>query len=143
MRSGWVLLALVAVACTGTARAETASANLQVSVVVRPHVQLVADPSRVTITTADIQRGYRDVSRHYELVTNAPERVVLQLNPRLGLTDAIDIAGLQAPLRMSDASLEVTQPLAREFVLSYRLWLGSAARPGDYEVPVQVSALLR
>jgi len=143
MRSGWLLLAFVAALHFGTARAETASANLQVSVQVLPHAQLKADASPVSVTAADVQRGYLDVARRYQLKTNAPDRVVLQLNPRVGLTDSIDIQGLQAPLRMGDTSLEITQPLAREFTLNYRLWLTAGALPGDYTLPVQVAALLR
>jgi hypothetical protein len=143
MRSRWLLLIFVAALHLGTARAETASANLQVSVQVLPHAQLQADASPVSISAADVQRGYLDVSRHYRLKTNASDRVVLQLNPRVGLTDSIDIQGLQAPVRMGDESLEITQPLAREFTLNYRLWLSAGALPGDYALPVQVAALLR
>jgi hypothetical protein len=143
MRSGWRILALVAVACAGTAQAESTSATLQVSAVVVPHVRLQQDPAPVEITAADIQRGYRDVARHYTMVTNEPGRVLLQLNPRLGLTDGVDIAGLRAPLQMTDSSLEVGQSFAREFTLTYRLWLNSAAQPGSYQLPVQVAAVLR
>lgn len=143
MRSGWLLLALVAALHFGTARAEIASANLQVSVQVLPHARLQADTSPVSITAADVRRGYLDVSRHYQLKTNAPDRVVLQLNPRVGLTDSIDIEGFHAPLHMGDSSIEITQPLAREFTLNYRLWLSAGAMPGEYALPVQLAALLR
>ena len=143
MRSGWLLLALVAALHPGTAGAETASANLQVSAQVLPHARLQADTSPVSITAADVQRGYLDVSRHYQLKTNAPDRVVLQLNPRVGLTDSIEVEGFQALVRMQDTSLEITQPLAREFTLNYRLWLSAGAMPGEYALPVQVAALIR
>lgn len=143
MRSGWLLLALVAVACTGTARAESTSAALQASAVVLPHVSLQQDSAPVDITTADIQRGYRDVARHYTVVTNELERVLLQLNPRLGITDRVDITGLRTTLQMTDTSLEVGQSFAREFTLTYRLWLNAAAQPGSYALPVQVAAVLR
>jgi hypothetical protein len=143
MRSGWLLLALVAALHLGTARAEMASANLQVSVRVLPHAKLQADVSPVSVTAADVQRGYLDVSRKYQLQTNAPDRVVLQLNPRVGLTDSIDIEGLRALLHMQDSSLEITQPLAREFTLNYRLWLSAGANPGLYALPVQLAAIFR
>jgi hypothetical protein len=142
MWSGWLLLALVAVACTGTARAESTSATLQVSAVVLPHVSLQQDASPVAITAADIERGYRDVSRRYTLVANEPQRVLLQLNPRLGLTAGVDIAGLRAPLHMTESTLEVSHPVAGEFTLTYRLWLSAAAQPGRYALPVQVAAVL-
>lgn len=143
MRSIWLLLALVAMACIGTARAETTSVTLQVSAVVLPHARLQADDSPVSITATDIQRGYRDVSRRYRLVTNEPDRVILQLNPRVGLTTGVDISGLQSKLHMDEATVEVSQPFAREFTLSYRLWLDAAAQPGHYAMPVQVAAVLR
>jgi hypothetical protein len=131
------------VACTATARAESTSAVLQVSAVVLPHVSLQQDSAPVDITAADIQRGYRDVARHYTVVTNELGRVLLQLNPRLGITDRVDITGLPSPMQMTDSSLEVGQPFAREFTLTYRLWLNAAAQPGSYQLPVQVAAVLR
>ena len=143
MRSLWLFLALVAALHPGTVRADMASATLQVSARVLPHARLQSNTAPVSITAADVQRGYLDVSRRYQLQTNAPDRVVLQLNPRVGLTDSIDVGGFQAPVRMQDSSLEITQPLAREFTLNYRLWLSAGAMPGEYALPVQVAALLR
>jgi hypothetical protein len=143
MRSCWVLSVLFAALLSGAARAETASAMLQVSAQVLPHARLETAALPVQVTLADVQRGYVDVVRQYRLRTNAPERVVLQLNPRVGLTAAIDINGLQAPLRMHDQGLEVSQPLEREFTLQYRLWLEAAAQPGAYELPLQVAAIVR
>jgi len=143
MRSLWLALALVAALPLEAARADSAKALLQVSAQVLPHVRLQSDDSSVAITAADVQRGYRDVSRRYTVVTNEPDRLVLQLNPRVGLTDRVDIAGLQAPLHMFESSLEVAQPNARNFTLSYRLWLSAGASPGEYALPVQVAALIR
>jgi hypothetical protein len=143
MRSGWLLLAFVAALHPGTGWTEMASANLQVSARVLPHARLQADASPVSVTAADVRRGYLDVSRHYQLKTNAPDRVVLQLDPRVGLTDSIEIDGFQAPLRMTDASLEITQLFAREFTVNYRLWLSAGAMPGEYALPVQVAARIR
>lgn len=110
---------------------------------VLPHAQLQTVAVPVTVTAADVQRGYLDVSRNYRLRTNAGDRVVLQLNPRVGLTDAIDVLGLQAPVRMGEASLETLPPLAREFTLQYRLWLKTGATPGNYALPLQVAANIR
>ncbi len=61
MRSLWLFLALVAAIHPGTARAEMAAANLQVSAQVLPHARLQADTSPVSISAADVQRGYLDV----------------------------------------------------------------------------------
>ncbi|MGL6223259.1 MAG: hypothetical protein ACRC6L_06710 [Steroidobacteraceae bacterium] len=143
MRSGWLLLALFAVLQIGAARAATTAANLAVSAQVLPHAHLQVDTASVTVSAADVQRGFLDVSRQYRLRTNAPDRVVLQLNPRLGLTESIDVRGLQALVRIGDTGLEISQPLQREFALSYRLWLSAAATPGRYALPVQAVAVIR
>jgi len=143
MRSLWLALALVAALPLDAARADTASASLQVSARVLPHVRLQSDDSPVAITAADVERGYRDVSRQYQLKTNAPDRVVLQLDPRVGLTEAIEIQGFQAPVRVSELGTEVTQLFGRTFTLTYRLWLQSEAAPGEYELPVRVTAIVR
>lgn len=143
MRTLWLALVLVAALPLEVARADSATALLQVSVQVLPHARLETATLPVQVTPADVQRGYVDVARQYRLRTNSPERVVLRVDPRLGLTTAIDINGLQAPLRMRDEGIEVTQPLAREFTLRYRLWLEAAAQPGAYEMPLQVAAIVR
>jgi hypothetical protein len=143
MRSLWLALALVAALPLEAARADSARALLQVSAQVLPHVRLQSDDSSVAITAADVQRGYRDVSRQYQLKTNAPDRVVLQLDPRLGLTEAIEVQGLQAPVRVSELGTEVTQPFGPSFTLTYRLWLQPEAAPGEYELPVRVTAIVR
>lgn len=143
MRSLWLALAFLAALPLEAARADTASATLQVSATVLPHVRLQADDSPVAITAADVERGYRDVSRQYQLKTNSSDRVVLQLDPRLGLTESIEIQGLQAPVRMREMGTEITQLFGRSFTLTYRLWLQAEAAPGDYELPVRVTAIVR
>ena len=135
MRSGWLLLLLVAAFPLGAARADTVSATLQVSATVLPHVRLQTDDSPVAITAADVERGYRDVSRQYQLKTNAPDRVVLQLDPRVGLTEAIEIQGLQAPVRMSETGHSKSRSISvARFTLTYRLWLQPEAAPGRVRV---------
>jgi len=143
MRCCWVLLALLAALPCGAARADTATATLRVAARVVPHARLETDALPVKITLADVQRGYVDVARQYLLRTNAPGRVVLQMDPRIGLTEAIDIEGLRAPLRMQHQGLEVTQPLAPEFTLHYRLWLAAVVQPGTYDLPLQIAATVR
>jgi hypothetical protein len=143
LRLGSLALAVVAALHSSAAQPETARAHLQVSAQVLPHARLQGDDSRVAITANDIQRGYRDITRQYRLRTNAPDRVVLQLNPRVGLTDSIEIRGFQAPVRMTDSSLEISQPWGSAFTLEYRLWLSAGSVPGDYALPVQVAAILR
>ena len=140
-----LLLSAFLVFPAGGARAEVASVPLHVSVQVLPHVRLLAatPDAGFLVTSADIERGYVDVQRRYRLQTNAPDRVAVQIHPRLGLAAAVDVAGLGGPLRLVDTSLEVIAPQRRELDLSFRLWLTSGITPGEYPLPLQVAAIVR
>jgi hypothetical protein len=140
-----VLLAALLVFPMGSAAAGVAPGPLHVAVQVLPHVRLVAtrpDPGFL-VTPADIARGYVDVRRHYQLRTNALERVAVQIHPRSSLADAVDVAGLDGPLRLVGTSLEVAAPGRRELDLSFRLWLNAAVTPGTYPLPLQLAAIVR
>lgn len=145
MRSVLALLVGLVVFPGGSAQADVASANMHVSAQVLPHARFddLAAPVPVVVTAADVERGFVDVSRQYRVRTNAPERVLIQVHPRVGLTQAIDIDGFAAPLRLEDTSLEVSQLPARDFTLSFRLWLGPGAAPGEYPLPVHLAAAVR
>lgn len=91
------------------------------------------------VTAADLERGYVDVDGGYRLSTNDRSRVVLQAHPRLGLAQAVEIAGLRAALRIVDQSVEMLGPPVGEFRLRFRVWLAPHARSGEYPWPVQMA----
>jgi hypothetical protein len=131
---------------SGSPGADATSAHLQVSARVVAHARLepsAAAATTVIVSAADIERGYLDVVRHYELRTNAPERVSLQIHPRVGLTEAVDIEGLGDTLRLVDDSLEVATLRANVLDLTFRLWLSSGVAPGAYPLPWQLAASVR
>jgi hypothetical protein len=140
-----VLLSSLLVFAVRSAGADVASAPLLVSAQVLPHVRVVAVDADAgfRVTSTDIERGYVDVQRHFQLQTNAPDRVAVQIHPRVGLADSIDVAGFGGTLRLVDSSLEVIAPQEREFDLSFRLWLASGVTPGEYPLPLQVAAIVR
>ena len=146
MRSGWLLLALVAALHLGTARAETASANLQVSAYVAPSasIEAVGTPAAVVLTAADLALGYKDVSASYLVSSNDPRGYLLQFSSRAGLTCAIEVRGLGAPVEVGGFGAEVLQfgrPMhADQINLQYRLHLTADARSGEYVMPVVVAA---
>jgi len=146
MRSGWLLLALVAALHFGTARAEMASANLLVSAYVAPmaSIEAAGAPDAVVLTAADLALGYKDVSAKYRVNSNDVHGYMLQFSARDGLTRAIEVRGLGAPVEFGAFGAEVAQfgrPLhAVELELQYRLYLTADARPGEYVIPVAVSA---
>jgi hypothetical protein len=146
MRSGWLLLALVAALHSGTARAEMASANLLVSAYVAPmaSIEAVDSPAAVVLTAADLALGYKDVSASYLVSNNDARGYVLRFSSRAGVTRAIEVRGLGAPVEVGVFGAEVLQfgrPLhAEEIKLQYRLHLTADARPGEYAMPVAVAA---
>jgi hypothetical protein len=144
MRPGWLLLACLLGFPPGSHGADVA-AQIAVSARVLPHVRLEAPatPNPVNVTQADLARGYVEVARHYRLSTNAPDRVLLQFNPRLGLAEAVDVEGFGPTLRLEDATLEVAPATAGDFELRFRLWLAPGVVPGDYPLPWQLAAVLR
>ena len=138
----WWALCLVMGFPVGSRGEDVPGTRLAVSATVPAHARLESHETPVRITPADVARGYVDVSRRYALRTNAPGRVLLQFQPRVGYAQAVDIAGLGPTLRMLDTALEVPSPVpvTRELQLSFRLWLDRGLRPGEYPWPLRVGA---
>jgi hypothetical protein len=144
LRSVAVLLSTLLVFPVGSAWGDVASQRLPVSATVLPHARLVGAGTepRVAVTPADVERGYVDVQHHYQLRTNVPDRVAIQIHPRVGLAAAVDVAGFDAAVRLVDTSLEVSAPARRELDVSFRLWLSPHVAPGEYPLPLQMAAIL-
>ena len=117
--------------------------RLQVSATVLPRVTLDSTQGPITITTADVARGYVDVARRLALRTNAPGRVVLRFQPLTGYTQAVDVDGFGPTLRLADTEVEIVPPGTGALELSYRLWLEDGLSPGEYPWPVHVAAAVR
>jgi hypothetical protein len=128
-----------------TALAESASARMQVSARVLPHVRLepVDHPTTsLTLTAADVANGYVDVAHRYTLRTNAPERVRLRFQPRAAYARSITIEGFGAAVLLRDEPVELSLAPARDLSFTLRLWLAPGFEPGDYPSPVQVFAVV-
>lgn len=143
VRPAWLLLGCLLGFPPGSQATDVAT-PMTISARVLPHARLEGPtgPSAITLTSADLARGYVDVARRYRLSTNAPGRVVLLLNPRLGLTEAIDVAGFGPTLRMHDEGLEIAADAA-EIDLSFRLWLRPGLAAGEYPLPLQLAAVVQ
>ena len=127
------------------AMAGQARASFTVSVVVPARVTLAAidQPSQITVSAADLERGYKDVSASYRVSHNDRRGYLLSLSPRLGVTREIEVQGLAAAWVLREDSVEIVQaapPGSHEFALEYRLVLDPAAVPGRYPLPVLVTA---
>jgi hypothetical protein len=135
----------LALATAVPAMAGQARASFTVSAVVPVRVTLTAldEPSEMVISTADLERGYKEVAARYRVSHNDRRGYLLSLSPRLGVTREVEVQGLNAALVMGEESVEIVQPGppgSHELALAFRLVLDPAAPPGRYALPVLVTA---
>jgi hypothetical protein len=131
----------------------TAAANSEVKLVVsatvlkRATLQVLAQPSSVVVTAADIARGYVDVP--------APAQVAIQSNTRHGyqlefasegdFMRQIMVRGLNNDLQLSPAGGVVTQQptgggvTKTVLALGFRFLLSESAQQGTYAWPMRLS----
>jgi hypothetical protein len=136
---------LLAVVAWGDARAGDERATFIVSATVpaRVAIEAVEQPSRLVISPDDVRRGYKDVSARYAVSQNTERGWVLQLAPRIGITQQVEVRGLAMDVVLREESVEVYRPatVGREDIsLEYRLVLDTDAEPGTYDMPVHVAA---
>lgn len=139
----WLLLGILLVPLA-SGHGETVRANVTVTATVLPHARIEqAVTPTVLVDPLAVARGYVDVTYQYRLHTNAPDRVLLHVHPRLGLTQAIDVSAFGTTSRLAGTSLEFMPAGIGPFEVSYRLWLAPGVAPGTYPLPVQVAASIR
>jgi hypothetical protein len=126
--------------------AVTSTAKLTVSVRVLPYLQfnLLSQVSEITVTEADIQRGYLDVrsASRLELKTNSTAGYLLAFEGTLWPFQAIQVQGLANPLQLNSGNAVVHQPSVKGKVtmdLSYRFILSPDTQPGSYAWPLSIS----
>lgn len=130
---------------TWPAAAHQGEARFTVSAVVPAQVTLtaLAAPSRLTVTAADVARGYKDVSAHYRVHTNDRKGYLLRFTARAGLTRQVLVLGLDADVVLRDEQVDIHRPASGgvDFVaLGFRFVLEPAVRPGTYALPVHLVA---
>jgi hypothetical protein len=138
----FLLLALVAGA---GARAETESARFLVSATVpeRVTIESLGQPNRLVITADDVRRGYKDVSARLLVSHNTTRGWMLQLSPRIGITQHVKVSGLSTEVVLREETVEVYRPATagrEEIALGFRMVLDADAEAGTYELPVHVAA---
>ena len=144
-----VLCLLACLIASGTpwavSAADSATAQVQVSARVVPHVRLeplTPDSAIVTVTAADVENGYLDVAHRYTVRTNAEERVRLRFQPRAAYARSVTIEGFGGAVPLRDEPVELSPPPGRQLCFALRLRLPPGFAPGDYPSPVQVVALV-
>ncbi len=139
----WLVPLLVLV--SSNAWSDVASDTIQVSARVLPHARLDSQDTATTlrITPADLERGYVEVTQHYSLRTNAPDRVALRLQTRLDYAGSIEVAGFGAVWELLDDPIELAPPARDAFDLTFRVWLSPQLGAGEYAPPWDVAVVVR
>lgn len=136
---------LLFAAVAGTPAYAQQQAQFAVTAVVpaRTTLTVLEEPAALALSDDDVARGYKDFPARYRVSSNAANGWLLCLSRRLGIVQRIEVRGLNTEVVLEDAGVEVYQSRASgpvDLALDYRLILGPAARPGDYPLPVHVSA---
>ena len=147
LRHPLVLLALAASsAALGAAETHT---QLLISAVVPAQARLeqFSAPRSVTVSDADLMRGYLDVTDpvRVQVTSNSRAGYQLQLDTLLPLCRGIAIRGLGPDVLLPAEGGTVVQrwqhPQSLSLVLNFRLLLASDVRPGRYDWPLRLTVL--
>lgn len=150
IRSGFRLaLCAVFVFAISSAVASGSTTKLAVTATVLKHasLQVLSQPNSISVTAADIARGYVDVPAPAQLAvrSNSPLGYMLEFSSNGYFFREILVNGLSVPVQLSPAGGAVLQPAAASGVtratmdLGFRFLLHEAAQPGVYPWPIHVS----
>lgn len=135
----------------GKARAVTAaeSSQMRISATVDPYVRLevLQQQPSLTITAADIQRGYVDVAAGTRLRTRTNDHngVLVNFDSRSNLFERVSVAGIGGTAEIGSgggsirAAYEGPESTAE---VSYRFYLAQGAQSGNHPWPLEISAFL-
>lgn len=129
----------------GVACADEGRATFQVSLVVptRVDLQAVGEPATVTVTEADLARGYLDVSARYHVSLNDRRGYLLQIAHLGGVAREVRVRGLGGTVVVSGDTVAVHrggQAFEQDVALEFRLVLDQRARAGRFDWPLALSA---
>ena len=132
-----------------TANAGSASSRLTVSARVLPRqsLQMLHHVPRITVTSADIQRGHVDLksASRIEIKSNGPAGFMIIFQGIEWPFREIHVQGLTNETRISSGNSFVYQAYNRGTVtieLGYRLFITKDAKPGSYGLPRIVGEFL-
>jgi hypothetical protein len=142
-----VIVALSALpVAAGSPAPGAAYAAIALSATVLPYhrMDVMRQAPTLTVTPADIGRGYVDVPAGTSLraLTNDPRGFTLRFDPRLRLFDRATITGLGGKVEIGpDGGFAPHANSGRDAALelSYRFYLAAGIAPGSYAWPLQMS----
>lgn len=152
-RAPELVAVLAALACAATLSShaqssQSSQAQLVVRVTVPRHATIRLDtPRALTISEADVARGYVDVESPVELTvhSNVAEGYALFFHPQGGSVRQAVLQGLGGELRAGEAGAVAVRPAAGRGLwrdtlrLHVRFELSPAARAGTVPWPLQIS----
>jgi hypothetical protein len=139
-------LLMVAPAPTLATGADVA-VSVSATVLKKATLQVVSQPSAVSITPEDIARGYVDVAvpAHVAVKSNSPRGYMLEFASEGDFFREIVVRGLASEVQLGAAGGAVMQPASpsgitrAQLELGFRFLLADSARPGTYSWPVQLT----
>ena len=127
--------------------ADSSSAKMQVSaqVIARAIVSIDSQPAGVTITEADIQRGYVDVATPIvvRVRTNSRQGYVLQVENSSDTFSSIELSSSDVAMSVGNHESWIQRPYVGGgdvIPMRARLHLSQSATPGSVAVPIAFSA---
>jgi hypothetical protein len=141
------LLSFVTIGVAPAVCAESRSRGMTVSatVVAQTRLRILSQTPQITITTANIERGYIDVpgASDIEVRSNSREGFALVFDTMPNVFETVQIRGLESPVELGmDGGTVVQrgvsqQPLSMR--LGYRFILSRDVQPGNYAWPIVLS----
>jgi hypothetical protein len=134
----------------GFAQVHSAQAQLLVTVTIQRHASIrMAPPATLSISEADIARGYVDVSTPVEVAvrSNVPQGYMLVFQAQDDAVREARVEGLSTPLVAGRAGAIATRPAAGRGMwnevlqLRFRFTLSPEARVGTMAWPLQISMM--
>ena len=144
MRLSIAALVLATASCPVSGEQGQTRFTVAVTVPVRVVLEVIAQPTELTLSAEDVARGYKDVSAQYRVRHNDRNGYLLQIAPCGSLAEHIEVRGLGAELLLSDDVVDVHQPgdeFQQELALQFRFVLDAAALPGTFDLPLNVAAI--
>jgi hypothetical protein len=136
------LLVAPIVATPALASTRGAGFGVSVRVVARTWIEAVDEPTTVLLTDANLEQGYKVIDVRYRVHTAGTSRYLLNIAPRTGLAEWVDVEGLGAPVRLGATDVTVLQQApanVSELRLRLRVELRAGVPAGDHALPLRLS----
>jgi len=136
---------VLGIALASPAFGEQGRAGFTVAVIVPVHVSLdvLDQPSVLTLTAQDVARGYKDVSARYRVRHNDRNGYQLEFSSFDPLVRRVEVRGFDAEVVVSDGVVAIRRPGAafeQDLALEFHFVLAPSTPPGMFELPLRVVA---